>query len=91
MCANTDLLPAFGGEEMTRKFLQEVSNILWAYIHKSNQRNSKVCTFWFQIKYNYTNCSFSVKTINVTNVQQLNYQGKVKEHSSCTATQLYES
>lgn len=43
MCAHTDLLPALGGEEMTRKFLQEVSNILWAYIHKSNQQNSKVC------------------------------------------------
>uniref|UniRef100_A0A674NS90 Discs, large (Drosophila) homolog-associated protein 1a n=1 Tax=Takifugu rubripes TaxID=31033 RepID=A0A674NS90_TAKRU len=39
------LLPAFGGEEITRKFLQEVSNILWAYIHKSNQRNSKVLDF----------------------------------------------
>lgn len=39
---------------------------------------------------NAINCSFSVKTINVTNVQQLNYQGKVKEHFSCTTTQLYE-
>lgn len=28
---------------------------------------------------NAINCSFSVKT-NVTNVQQLNYQGKVRDH-----------
>lgn len=30
---------------MTRRFLQEVSKILWAYIHKANQRSSKVYAF----------------------------------------------
>lgn len=46
---HTDLLPAVGGEEMTRTFLREVFNILWAYIHKSNQRNSKVFTCFYGI------------------------------------------
>lgn len=53
ICAHTDLLPALGGEEMTRTFLQEVSNILWAFIRKSNQRNSKVHTFILKIYCNY--------------------------------------
>lgn len=51
-CVITDLLPALGGEEMTRKFLQEVFNVLWTYICKSNQRNSKVLScFYEQYKY----------------------------------------
>ncbi|XP_035527388.1 glutamate decarboxylase 1 [Morone saxatilis] len=40
-----DLLPASGGEEMTRGFLQELVNILFGYICKSSQRSSKVLDF----------------------------------------------
>ncbi|KAK5859384.1 hypothetical protein PBY51_020943 [Eleginops maclovinus] len=40
-----DLLPAAGGEEMTRAFLQELVNILLTYISKSSQRSSKVLDF----------------------------------------------
>ncbi|XP_038568522.1 glutamate decarboxylase 1-like, partial [Micropterus salmoides] len=40
-----DLLPASRGEEMTRRFLQELVNILLSYISKSNQRSSKVLDF----------------------------------------------
>ncbi|KAG7234383.1 hypothetical protein INR49_004855 [Caranx melampygus] len=39
---STDLLPASGGEEMTRGFLQELVNILFGYICRSSQRSSKV-------------------------------------------------
>uniref|UniRef100_A0A8D3BBK7 Glutamate decarboxylase 1-like n=1 Tax=Scophthalmus maximus TaxID=52904 RepID=A0A8D3BBK7_SCOMX len=39
------LLPASGGEELTRGFLQEVVNILLGYICKSSQRGSKVLDF----------------------------------------------
>ncbi|KAF3846873.1 hypothetical protein F7725_003951, partial [Dissostichus mawsoni] len=39
-----DLLPAAGGEEMTRGFLQELVHILLTYISKSSQRSSKVLT-----------------------------------------------
>uniref|UniRef100_A0A8D3D5W2 Glutamate decarboxylase 1-like n=1 Tax=Scophthalmus maximus TaxID=52904 RepID=A0A8D3D5W2_SCOMX len=42
---HTDLLPASGGEELTRGFLQEVVNILLGYICKSSQRGSKVLDF----------------------------------------------
>ncbi|TNN31049.1 Glutamate decarboxylase 1 [Liparis tanakae] len=37
-----DLLPAPGGEELTREFLQELVDILLGYISKSSQRSSKV-------------------------------------------------
>ncbi|XP_041658806.1 glutamate decarboxylase 1-like [Cheilinus undulatus] len=40
-----DLFPAPGGEETTRGFLQELVNILLAYICRSNQRTSKVLDF----------------------------------------------
>ncbi|XP_068459729.1 glutamate decarboxylase 1 isoform X2 [Clinocottus analis] len=40
-----DLLPAPGGEEFTRKFLQELVDILLGYISKSCQRSSKVLDF----------------------------------------------
>ncbi|XP_034410596.1 glutamate decarboxylase 1 isoform X3 [Cyclopterus lumpus] len=40
-----DLLPAPGGEELTRGFLQEVVDILLGYISKSSQRSSKVLDF----------------------------------------------
>ncbi|XP_075996321.1 glutamate decarboxylase 1 [Genypterus blacodes] len=40
-----DLLPAAGGEEVTRGFLEEVVNILLGYICKSSQRSSKVLDF----------------------------------------------
>ncbi|KAF3837625.1 hypothetical protein F7725_009393 [Dissostichus mawsoni] len=40
-----DLLPAAGGEEMTRGFLQELVHILLTYISKSSQRSSKVLDF----------------------------------------------
>ncbi|XP_054610879.1 glutamate decarboxylase 1 isoform X2 [Dunckerocampus dactyliophorus] len=40
-----DLLPTPGGEKMTRKFLQELVNLLMNYICKSCQRNSKVLDF----------------------------------------------
>lgn len=40
-----DLLPASGSEEMTRRFLQELVNILLSYICKSSQRSSKVLDF----------------------------------------------
>ncbi|KAK5914559.1 hypothetical protein CgunFtcFv8_008992 [Champsocephalus gunnari] len=40
-----DLLPAAGGEEMTRGFLQELVHILLSYISKSSQRSSKVLDF----------------------------------------------
>uniref|UniRef100_A0A669DPI9 Glutamate decarboxylase 1-like n=1 Tax=Oreochromis niloticus TaxID=8128 RepID=A0A669DPI9_ORENI len=43
--ANTDLLPASCGEEMTRGFLQELVDILLGFICKSNQRSSKVLDF----------------------------------------------
>ncbi|KAG7221024.1 hypothetical protein INR49_031195 [Caranx melampygus] len=39
---STDLLPASGGEEMTRGFLQELVNILFGYICRSSQRSSKL-------------------------------------------------
>ncbi|KAG7489802.1 glutamate decarboxylase 1-like [Solea senegalensis] len=40
-----DLLPASGGQEITREFLQEVVAILLGYICKSTQRNTKVLDF----------------------------------------------
>uniref|UniRef100_A0A8C2X3U7 Glutamate decarboxylase 3 n=1 Tax=Cyclopterus lumpus TaxID=8103 RepID=A0A8C2X3U7_CYCLU len=40
-----NLLPAPGGEELTRGFLQEVVDILLGYISKSSQRSSKVLDF----------------------------------------------
>ncbi|XP_066508180.1 glutamate decarboxylase 1-like [Hoplias malabaricus] len=40
-----DLLPAENGEEVTKHFLQELLNILLAYIQKSVNRNSKVLDF----------------------------------------------
>uniref|UniRef100_A0A665VL67 Zgc:163121 n=1 Tax=Echeneis naucrates TaxID=173247 RepID=A0A665VL67_ECHNA len=40
-----DLLPASGGEEMTRGFLQELVNILFGYISKTSQRSTKVLDF----------------------------------------------
>eukprot|EP00064_Thunnus_orientalis_P004386 superscaffoldBa00000396_g4397 len=43
--SSKDLLPASGGEEMTRGFLQELVNILLDYICKSSQRSSKVLDF----------------------------------------------
>uniref|UniRef100_A0AAX7TJV0 Glutamate decarboxylase 1a n=1 Tax=Astatotilapia calliptera TaxID=8154 RepID=A0AAX7TJV0_ASTCA len=42
---SNDLLPASGGEEMTRGFLQELVGILLGFICKSNQRSSKVLDF----------------------------------------------
>uniref|UniRef100_A0A665VL61 Zgc:163121 n=1 Tax=Echeneis naucrates TaxID=173247 RepID=A0A665VL61_ECHNA len=42
---STDLLPASGGEEMTRGFLQELVNILFGYISKTSQRSTKVLDF----------------------------------------------
>ncbi|XP_023251649.1 glutamate decarboxylase 1-like [Seriola lalandi dorsalis] len=42
---STDLLPASGGEEMTRGFLQELVDILFGYICRSSQRSSKVLDF----------------------------------------------
>ncbi|CAK6977668.1 glutamate decarboxylase 1 [Scomber scombrus] len=43
--SSKDLLPASGGEEMTKGFLQELVNILLDYICKSSQRSSKVLDF----------------------------------------------
>lgn len=43
-----DLLPASGGEEMTKGFLKELVNILLHYICKSSQRSSKVLNCFFQ-------------------------------------------
>ncbi|KAF7692869.1 glutamate decarboxylase 1 isoform X1 [Silurus meridionalis] len=40
-----DLLPAENGEELTKHFLQELLNILLAYIRKSMNRSSKVLDF----------------------------------------------
>uniref|UniRef100_A0A3Q3KBZ5 Glutamate decarboxylase 1b n=1 Tax=Monopterus albus TaxID=43700 RepID=A0A3Q3KBZ5_MONAL len=40
-----DLLPTSASEEMTKGFLQELVNILLAYICKSSQRSSKVLDF----------------------------------------------
>ncbi|XP_029930608.1 glutamate decarboxylase 1 [Myripristis murdjan] len=40
-----DLLPALGGEDVTRGFLQELLHILLGYICKSSQRSSKVLDF----------------------------------------------
>ncbi|KAL7851660.1 hypothetical protein AOLI_G00220160 [Acnodon oligacanthus] len=40
-----DLLPAENGEEVTKHFLQELLNILLAYISKSLNRSSKVLDF----------------------------------------------
>ncbi|KAA8587581.1 hypothetical protein FQN60_016443 [Etheostoma spectabile] len=40
-----DLLPASGGEDVTRGFLQELLNILLSYISKSSQRGSKILDF----------------------------------------------
>ncbi|KAM4623669.1 glutamate decarboxylase 1 [Polymixia lowei] len=40
-----DLLPALGGEEATKGFLQELVNILVGYVFKSSQRSSKVLDF----------------------------------------------
>uniref|UniRef100_A0AAR2J940 Glutamate decarboxylase 1a n=1 Tax=Pygocentrus nattereri TaxID=42514 RepID=A0AAR2J940_PYGNA len=40
-----DLLPAKNGEEVTKHFLQELLNILLAYISKSLNRSSKVLDF----------------------------------------------
>ncbi|XP_036412272.1 glutamate decarboxylase 1 [Colossoma macropomum] len=40
-----DLLPAENGEEVTKHFLQELLNILLAYISKSSNRSSKVLDF----------------------------------------------
>ncbi|XP_056276501.1 glutamate decarboxylase 1 isoform X2 [Pseudoliparis swirei] len=40
-----DLLPAPGGEELTREFLQELVDILLGYISKSSRRSSKVLDF----------------------------------------------
>uniref|UniRef100_A0AAX7VM38 Glutamate decarboxylase 1a n=1 Tax=Astatotilapia calliptera TaxID=8154 RepID=A0AAX7VM38_ASTCA len=45
VCLCADLLPASGGEEMTRGFLQELVGILLGFICKSNQRSSKVLDF----------------------------------------------
>ncbi|RXN05732.1 glutamate decarboxylase 1-like protein [Labeo rohita] len=42
-----DLLPAVGGEEATKHFLQELVNILLAYISKSLKRSSKVLDFHY--------------------------------------------
>ncbi|XP_076837810.1 glutamate decarboxylase 1 [Brachyhypopomus gauderio] len=42
---STDLLPAENGERVTRLFLQELLNILLAYINKSQHRSSKVLDF----------------------------------------------
>ncbi|KAK2844009.1 hypothetical protein Q5P01_010668 [Channa striata] len=40
-----DLLPASGCDEMTKEFLQELLNILLAYICKSSRRSAKVLDF----------------------------------------------
>ncbi|KAM6919158.1 glutamate decarboxylase 1 [Xenentodon cancila] len=40
-----DLLPAAGGEKITKEFLMELLNILWTFIWKSSQRSSKVLDF----------------------------------------------
>uniref|UniRef100_A0A9R1SPS4 Glutamate decarboxylase 3 n=2 Tax=Cyprinus carpio TaxID=7962 RepID=A0A9R1SPS4_CYPCA len=42
-----DLLPAEDGEEATKHFLQELVNILLAYINKSLKRSSKVLDFHY--------------------------------------------
>lgn len=52
MC--TDLLPASGGEEMTKEFLQELLNILLGYICKSSRRSAKVVSSLYQ-QYNPVN------------------------------------
>uniref|UniRef100_A0A8C1LNH0 Zgc:163121 n=1 Tax=Cyprinus carpio TaxID=7962 RepID=A0A8C1LNH0_CYPCA len=46
-CARQDLLPAEDGEETTKHFLQELVNILLAYISKSLKRSSKVLDFHY--------------------------------------------
>ncbi|XP_028986654.1 glutamate decarboxylase 1 isoform X2 [Betta splendens] len=40
-----DLLPASGGEEVTKEFLQELLNVLLGYICKTNQRSTKVLDY----------------------------------------------
>uniref|UniRef100_A0A8C1YWV3 Zgc:163121 n=1 Tax=Cyprinus carpio TaxID=7962 RepID=A0A8C1YWV3_CYPCA len=46
-CVCSDLLPAEDGEEATKHFLQELVNILLAYINKSLKRSSKVLDFHY--------------------------------------------
>uniref|UniRef100_A0A7N6BCN2 Glutamate decarboxylase 1a n=1 Tax=Anabas testudineus TaxID=64144 RepID=A0A7N6BCN2_ANATE len=41
----TDLLPASGGEKVTKEFLHELLNILLGYICKSSRRSGKVLDF----------------------------------------------
>lgn len=41
----SDLLPASGGEEATRGFIQELVSLLLSYVSRSLQRSSKVLDF----------------------------------------------